>query len=147
MFKSFFAGQNNLFDAGDSGIDLGLPRKKLDCHVANAPRNDEVRCETESASHCKPDSNCHCEAEGRCNPHAKDIENFLQNERKALEELRDLLTGKTDLKGEKLLEKIKKIAEPREYLYLHFPDGYKFSTSQSFLNRVRTEIDYFLKYL
>ena len=131
MFKSFFAGEKNLFDAGDSGIDLGLPRKKLDCHVANAPRNDEESCE----------------AEGRCNPHAKDIENFLQNERKALEELRDLLTGKTDLKGEKLLEKIKKIAEPREYLYLHFPDGYKFSTSQSFLNRVRTEIDYFLKYL
>lgn len=131
MFKSFFADQNNLFDAGDSGIDLGLPRKKLDCHVANAPRNDEGRCE----------------AEGRGNPYAKEIETFLQNERKALENLRDLLTGKTELKDDKLLEEIRKIAEPREYLYLHFPDGYSFSTSQSFLNRIRTEIDFFLKIL
>ena len=139
MFRSFFAGQNNLFDAGDSGIDLGLPRKKLDCHVANAPHNDEGRCETSTFRHC--------EAEGRGNPYAKEIETFLQNERKALENLRDLLTGKTELKDDKLLEEIRKIAEPREYLYLHFPDGYKFSTSQSFLNRIRTEIDFFLKIL
>ena len=128
MFKSFFAGEKNLYDVGESGIDLGLPHVNMDCHVAAAPRNDEA-----------------CEAEDRGNPHAKDIETFLQNERKALEELRELLTGKTDLKGEKLLEKIKNIAEPREYLYLHFPDGYKLTLEQSFLNRIRTEIDFFLK--
>ena len=137
MFKSFFAGQNNLFDAGDSGIDLGLPRKKLDCHVANAPRNDEGRCETSTFRHC--------EAEGRGNPYVKEIENYLQKERIALENLRDLLTGKTELKDDKLLEEIRKIAEPREYLYLHFPDGFKFSLEQSFLNRIRIELDYFLK--
>ena len=147
MFRNFFASEKNLFDLGESGIDLGLPRASIDSFVANAPRNDGESCEAGSASHCKPDTNCHCEAEGRGNPYVKETENYLQNERKALEYLRDLLTGKTELKDEALLAEIKNVAEPREYLYLHFPDGYKFSTSQSFLNRVRTEIDYFLKYL
>ena len=145
MFRSFFASEKNLFDLGESGIDLGLPRAGIDSFVANAPREDGESCEAESASHCKPDTNCHCEAEGRGNPYAKEIETFLQNERKALENLRDLLTGKTELKDDKLLEEIRKIAEPREYLYLHFPDGFKFSLEQSFLNRIRIELDYFLK--
>lgn len=131
MFRNFFASEKNLFDLGESGIDLGLPRADIDCFVANAPRNDGKNIE----------------AEGRSNPYAKEIDTFLQNERKALEYLRNLLTGKTELKDDKLLEEIWKIAEPREYLYLHFPDGYSFSTSQSFLNRIRTEIDFFLKIL
>ncbi len=131
MFKSFFAGEKNLFDAGESGIDLGLPRINMDCFIAKAPRNDGEKRE----------------AEGQSNAYNKEIEAFLQNERDALEKLRNLLTGKTELKDKELLEAIKKIAEPREYLYLHFPDGYKFSTNQSFLNRIRTEIDFFLKLL
>lgn len=129
MFRSFFANEKNLFDLGESGIDLGLPRTDIDCFVANAPRNDGKNIE----------------AENRSNSHAKEIETFLQNERKALENLRDLLTGKTELKDDKLLEEIRKIAEQREYLYLHFPDGFKFSLEQSFLNRIRIELDYFLK--
>ena len=137
MFKTFFAGEKNLFDISETGIYLGLPRVNIDCFVANAPRNDRETSETEATRHCK--------AEGRGNPHSKEIEDFLQNERKALEYLRDLLTGKTDLRDEQLLEEIKNIAEPREYLYLHFADGYTFSTNQSFLNRIRTEIDFFLK--
>ena len=139
MFKSFFAGEKNLFDAGESGIDLGLPRVNLDCFVAAAPRND--------GGSCRPNATRHCEAKGRSNPYSKEIEAFLQNEREALEELRNLLTGKTDLKDKELLAEIRKIAEPREYLYLHFADGFKFSTNQSFLNRIRTELDFFLKYI
>ena len=137
MFRNFFASEKNLFDLGESGIDLGLPRAGIDSFVANAPRNDGGRCEADTFRHC--------EAEGRGNPYAKEIETFLQNERKALENLRDLLTGKTELKDDKLLEEIRKIAEPREYLYLHFPDGFKFSLEQSFLNRIRIELNYFLK--
>ncbi|MDY6399045.1 MAG: 6-hydroxymethylpterin diphosphokinase MptE-like protein [Treponema sp.] len=137
MFKNFFASEKNLFDAGESGIDLGLPHAEIDCKIAATPRNDRETSETEATRHC--------EAEGRGNPYAKEIETFLQNERKALENLRDLLTGKTELKDDKLLEEIRKIAEPREYLYLHFPDGFKFSLEQSFLNRIRIELDYFLK--
>ena len=138
MFKSFFAGEKNLFDAGESGIDLGLPHTYMNCLIANAPRNNKTS---------EADAIRHCEAIGRGNPYTNEIKTFLQNERNALEKLRDLLTGKTELKDKELFEEIKKIAEPREYLYLHFPDGYKFSVEQSFLNRIRTEIDFFLKLL
>lgn len=129
MFQSYFSGTKNLFDAGESGIDLGLPSAEVDCFVANAPRNDSKVCK----------------AKGRGNPYEKELSDFLAGERRALEELRDLLTGHTELKGEELLEEIKKLAAPREYLYLHFADGFKFSLDQSFLNRIRVEIDYFLK--
>ena len=138
MFKSFFAGEKNLFDAGESGIDLGLPHTDMNCLIANAPRNNKTS---------KAEGIHHCEAIGRGNPYINEIKTFLHNERNALENLRDLLTGKTELKDKELFEEIKKIAEPREYLYLHFPDGYKFSTNQSFLNRIRTEIDFFLKFI
>ena len=159
MFKSFFSGTKNLFDAGESGIDLGLPRVDMDCFKTTAPRHCETEgpshsqskssyhCEADSSRHCEANRSRHCEAEGRSNPYAKDIDAYLQNERKSLVHLRDLLTGKTELKDAELLKEIKKIAEPREYLYLHFPDGYKFAANQSFLNRIRTEIDFFLKYL
>lgn len=129
MFQSYFSGTKNLFDAGESGIDLGLPKLNIDSLVTDTHCNDiEVK-----------------EAEDHSNSFEKEISDFLTGERGALEELRNLLTGHTELKGEELLEEIKKLASPREYLYLHFADGFKFSLDQSFLNRIRVEIDYFLK--
>lgn len=131
MFNSFFAGVENLFDVGESGIKLDIPHKDIDCFVA----------------HDASATQCHCESEGRSNPFDNEIKDFLATEHSALEYLRDLLTGNTELTGEALLEEIKKTAAPREYLYLHFADGWQFSTNQSFLNRIRTEIDFFLKYI
>ena len=50
------------------------------------------------------------------------------------------------IKDKKSLKKeITQLIQDREYLYLHFPDGHKFQYSQSFLNRVRVEVDYYLK--
>ncbi len=77
----------------------------------------------------------------------KEIQQYLESEKKSLEYLKDLLTGKTALTGNELTQKIIAVAENREYLYLHFADGSKFTTSQSFLNRIRTEIDFFLKFI
>ena len=128
MFQNFFGDEKNLFDAGECGIDLGLPHADIDCFAENT-------------------ATFHCEAERTSNPSVQELEAFLSTERTSLENLRDLLVGKTELTGEALLQEIKKIAEPREYLYLHFADGWQFSTAQSFLNRIRTEIDFFLKYL
>ncbi len=142
MFNSFFAGVENLFDVGESGIKLDIPHKDIDCFVASATRNDEV-----VLRHCEDKQLCHCEAEGRSNPYNNEIKDFLATEHSALEHLRDLLTDKTELQGEALLEEIKKTAASREYLFLHFADGWQFSTNQSFLNRIRTEIDFFLKYI
>jgi uncharacterized protein YeeX (DUF496 family) len=68
------------------------------------------------------------------------VKKFLIDELKSLEELRTILiTGKKT-------EKIIPIIKEREYLYLHFPDGYKEPTLDiSFLNRIRAEIDFFIK--
>lgn len=131
MFQSYFSGTKNLFDAGESGIDLGLPKVNIDSLVTDTLCNDGgVK-----------------EAEDHSNSFEKEISGFLTGERGALEELRNLLTGHTELKGNELLSEIEKLAAPREYLYLHFADGCQFSSSQSFLNRIRTEIDFFLKIL
>ncbi len=126
MFRSLFSGEKNLFDAGQSGIDLALPKAR-----PQPSSSKEI--------HIKEDY---------FSPEEKtEIQSYLDNERKELEHLKDLLTGRTELSGRALLEEIRKIAEPREYLYLHFPDGCRFSTDQSFLNRLRTELDFFLKFL
>ena len=131
MFQSYFSGRKNLFDTGKTGIDLGLPKVNIDSLVTDTHCNEgEVK-----------------EAEDNSNSFEKEISDFLTGERGALEELRNLLTGKTGLKGNELLSEIEKLAAPREYLYLHFADGCRFSSSQSFLNRIRTEIDFFLKIL
>lgn len=126
MFNSFFGNEKNLFDAGESGLPLAITRKI-----------PQPSCKTENQIKASEYSDAQKE----------EIRKYLSDEKSALEYLRNLLTGKTDLKNEELMVEITRIAEGREYLYLHFADGYKFSTSQSFLNRVRTEIDFFLKFL
>lgn len=81
-------------------------------------------------------------------PHSFDenkINLYFTEERKALLYLKDILTGKTKLSSTEIETEIKKVTSEREYLYLHFPDGHHFSYTQDFLNRIRIEIDYFLK--
>ena len=75
------------------------------------------------------------------------IKSFLQKEKESLQEIKALLTGEQELPPEELQTKLTHMISEREYLYLHFPDGYKFQYTQSFLNRVRVEIEYFLKIL
>ena len=126
MFNSFFSSEKNLFDASESGIPLELPRATPQ---ATESRNTGLQFTQFNESQ------------------KNEIKQYLDNERKSLEYLKDLLTGKTSLSGDELTQEIKAVAEHREYLYLHFADGSKFSMNQSFLNRIRTEIDFFLKYL
>ena len=73
------------------------------------------------------------------------INKIIQNEKNELSELLNLLTKKSELSEEERKNKIEKLAAEKEYLYLYFPDGYCFSYNQSFLNRLRTQIDFFLK--
>ena len=68
------------------------------------------------------------------------IADFYHTEKDMLQKLRQMLVSGGD--SAQILEIIKKC----EYLYLHFPDGYKTPTDDlSFLKRVRGEIDFFLK--
>ena len=70
---------------------------------------------------------------------------IFKQETSSLQELKSLLTGEKQLPPEELQKEITSLIQEREYLYLHFPDGHKFAYSQSFLNRVRVEIEYYLK--
>ncbi len=75
------------------------------------------------------------------------LKNYLQKEKESLEELKALLTGEKQVPPEELEREITALVTEREYLYLHFPDGHKFVYTQSFLNRIRIEVDYYLKVL
>lgn len=72
---------------------------------------------------------------------------YIESEKESLIYLRDLLTGKITMSEKELKKEITELCINREYLYLSFPDGWKFNYTQSFLNRIRTEIDFFLKWL
>lgn len=123
LFKNRYYEVQNLFTLSKSGIDLSLSFANFDSINATGtftPGNNSNITENS-------------------------ISNFFENERKALEELRDLLSGKIPLPQAELSARIKEIAQPREYLFLHFADGYAFSMELSFLKRIRSEIDFFLK--
>ena len=76
---------------------------------------------------------------------AKELIDYFTAEKKALEELKLIFTGKIIFPKNESEEKIKLLLEEREYLFLHFPDGINPSLDESFLKRVRTQIDYFIK--
>ena len=71
------------------------------------------------------------------------IKKYISNEIFELEEIKNYLTN-GNIQIENLLAKINQ----HDYLFIHFPDGYKNATEDiSFLKRVRNEIDFFLKIL
>ena len=74
-----------------------------------------------------------------------ELKSALENERNKLLELKKLLSEECGLSKEELQKIITEIAIQKDYLFLHFPDGHQFVYEQSFLNRIRNEIDFFLK--
>ncbi|MCR5723959.1 MAG: DUF115 domain-containing protein [Treponema sp.] len=134
QFCAYFAGTPNLFDAGTSGIPLNLPQvesRQLCEFLSNLPKNKAVLSAPEAGSDAK-----------------ERIHSYLKEETQALTRLKTLL-----IEGEKardanmtVQEEIALILKDRDYLYLHFPDGYECRPADiSFLKRVRSEIDFFLK--
>ncbi len=133
LFTQFFGGVKNLFDAGKTGIPLGLAQKLVvdELAVGAAAGGGEAFRGGDGAITINSDK----------------ITKYIEGEKKALVELRRLLTEKQDMTSDKLQKKITELAAGREYLFLHYPDGVAFRYDQSFLNRVRTEIDFFLQVL
>ena len=128
QFRMMFKNERNIFDCSSTGINLGIPQSSLFTTKENLQKEK-----------CKSNKN---------------VSNFCESEKKKLEELRSLLSDgekspfRNNLHKEiSLSEQIKKIAEEREYLFLHFPDGYAFKMEQSFLKRIRAETDFFIKQL
>ena len=133
QFIAMFSRQPNLFDCTTFGQDLGLAYRHISSEPSPTPRIP---------------SSLTCKGSGTRGDGARQ---FLLDEREALVRLKDLLAkGQASSfreEGITLGDQIAHLASVREYLFLHFPDGFAFKSEPSFLRRVRAEIDYFLKQL
>lgn len=146
LFSARYKNAAQVYDLADEGLDTGLPRltetqvsAMLDTFFGNNGTST-------SASPAVEDNKKN--AGTGTNKSGAPIDFFYLAEKKRLTDLRGILTGSLPAvsKGE-LLDRLSECS----YLYLHFPDGYKNPKSdknflnQSFLNRIRSEIDVFLK--
>ena len=73
------------------------------------------------------------------------IQKYLKNEKDKLLRIKNILTGTEKLSPEATEKTLTQLITSSDYLYLHFPDGWQFNYSQSFLNRIRNEVEFFLK--
>lgn len=127
LFNGLFRETENLYDASSCGIKLNLKTKK-------------------PSSGIPADINRLPKPESFTNEEKKRIKDFLNQEKAFLIKLRDVLTGSAKLSPEQQQAYISDAIKNREYLFLHFPDGIFFKYETSFLKRIRTEIDFFLKF-
>lgn len=121
LFIYLFSKKNNVFSVTEQGYNLNLEINT----VPECCAGDIKAAREQSFNKSK-------------------IIKWLNQEKQALSELRDIFTNKISLPETDRKEKISNLLFKREYLFLHFPDGYNPNLSQGFLNRVRIEIDYFL---
>lgn len=168
-FRAYFSESPNLFDAGTTGIELGIPQKDADelireiVNTVGAERdrrkkdangaetivgqknseNDIARKGTdEKAAH---EEKTFTERTTFSERKALSVRNFYEKEECALERLKNILSSGRNMSEDERRVEIEKLLAAREYLYLHFPDGLKASFDLSFLKRVRAEIDFFIK--
>ena len=127
------AGEENLVDIRDNGLPLRIENGRIE-------------------NPCTGDKKAFAEALGRIKDRNNDkSQKWIQEEKEALLKARDLLTNGDNSqyrdKNAELNSQLTEILAPRDYLYIHFPDGTHFSTEPQFLKRVRAEIDFFLKWI
>ena len=136
-FADAFSNTQNLYDAGKQGIPLNIQEISGEKASAYLDTREEKIAELKATVTEKfPDSA------------RNDIVAFLQTEEKALNRIKELLMFGNDVASCScsLDDELHSLIAPREYLFLHFPDGYKCGTNDlSFLKRVRSQIDFFLK--
>lgn len=132
---SLFENEKNLFDIRKKGLKLNI---KDGIIFFEEILNSEIKQEpsTIKFNHFSEEEKIELKQE---------IREFFLQEINALEEAKKILKGEVNISENEKTKKLKDIFIPREYLYLHFPDGYKFSLDLSFLKRVRAEMDFFLK--
>lgn len=137
-FKIFeyFTSQKNIFDIRSCGIDLNLKdgKKEFDkiLNIESAKKKEIDFSELKFSSIQKDKIK-------------NDIKNYFESEIKDLNFAKKILTNSVKITKERADDELEKILKPKDYLYLHFPDGFKFSLELSFLKRISTEIDFFLK--
>lgn len=133
LFTENFSDIKNVFDAGISGMDLKTEKKNFS-EVINSVKEESSKLSFE----LKKQSGL-----------KEKIFEFLSEEENALEELKDLFTYADSSKFRKkeipLETQVDELIKNREYLYIHFPDAVGATNPQSFYNRIRIELDFFLK--
>ena len=152
LFSARYKNTENLYDLSSSGIDLALPCiseadacSLMEAFSARTNRREPAAREGKTSSAAAKKSKSEQKSEKE-NANGREkipaISAFYEEEKKRLQTLRAALTG------EKPLDKadLKALLEECSYVYAHFPDARHGAVlSQNFLNRVRSEIDFFLK--
>lgn len=131
-FRDTFSRARNFFNCSESGLDIGLP-------FASAEQVNELLSKATATDD---------DISFRTVKSRSGIIEYLNDEKTALEEIKTLLSkGKTQSETQQDFDKkLEALISCREYMFLHFPDGYKCDVKNlSFLKRVRSEIDFFLK--
>ena len=131
IFCDRFQGVTAAYDVGQKGFDLALERRDFSQVITEISGTKKVSAKEGDSIK---------DIAGNNQKLAKKIWEFYSKEEVVLQELREGLST-----GNICQERILEILEEADYLYLHFPDGYKPSLDISFLKRVRSEIDFFLK--
>jgi hypothetical protein len=158
LFDKQFSGCNRLFDLPGSGLPLGIKTLSMEeafslltnsIGMVNKPWNSTK--ETSATANSAMLTNYKQEVNEQS---AEKMRNFILNEINRLKLLRDILTGVVPMDYNTLAA----LVDECDYLWAHFPD-YAASSRHpdkaeleaggqaviSFLNRVRAEIDPFLK--
>ncbi|MBO4758813.1 MAG: DUF115 domain-containing protein [Spirochaetaceae bacterium] len=126
-FAARYGRVPNLFDISSEGMELNLERRDLSSAEEIIQNRSEGAASNSSVLQKDAET-------------GENVKQFLLDELEALEKLKFRMINGTEL------DEIVPALKEREYLYLHFPDGYKEpSLEKSFLNRVRAEIDFFIK--
>lgn len=125
-FKDSFRLTENIFDTGTTGIELGISRADI-------------------SSYSRKEAGCCNNKNSISAVSAEKIESFYNEEEKALNEIKELLSHGQNISETERNSRLNELLICREYLYLHFPDGYRLSLETQFLKRIRAEIDFFLK--
>ena len=130
LYVDRYKNADNLFDCAETGMKSSLPLISMDTmfDVANAAPSLE-----KNSAHLKPYA-----------VNDKSI-GYIENQKKKLLRIKSILTGTEKPHSDTELEEL--IVECG-YLYAHFPDSAAgFRMTQDFLNRIRAEVDLFLKAL
>ena len=148
QFKTFFSNEKNLFDFGDFGIDLGLEHnfEILQTETKNQKNKNFTNKNTFNKDFAEKFLNQNSFISENLKTK---VDEFYSSEIKSLKEALSLLKNgeNSEFRNKKISldEQISELLAPRDYLYLHFPDGQKFHADESFLKRVRAEIVFFIK--
>ncbi|MBQ9239194.1 MAG: DUF115 domain-containing protein [Treponema sp.] len=157
-FRGVFAQEKNLFDARHHGLEIGLARRDItatggSCPPKAAPSPEITRIASKATA--VSDGSHTATAVPPQQEQAKPLHpplatraaltSWYRTELAALKTARALLSGETTIHRTQRDTQLARLLSDREYLYLHFPDGYRYSPDRSFLKRIRAELDFFIK--